>query len=90
MLTMLLDISVKQTLLADSRFNLWKKLLLLATVMFMNGRVPTKTIANEIFMICRLDVWTPEIYAIEATEKCVVNYAHGTRCFRVWIRVPSL
>jgi hypothetical protein len=86
----LLDIDIEETLLANCFFDVREKLVFLAGVMFVNCRVPTQAIANEILKIRRLNVWSLDIYAVEATEERVVNYTHCTRGLYIRIGISSL
>jgi hypothetical protein len=86
----LLDIAIEKTLLANSFFDPREKVDFLAGVMFVNIRVPTQAIANEIRIIRRLNVGSLDIYAVEATEECVVNYTHCTRSLHIRIGISSL
>lgn len=90
MLTVLLDIVIEQPLLANRFFDLREKLVFLAGVMFVNNRVPTQAIANEVCIIYRLNVWSLDIYAVETTKDSVVDYTHCTRRLHIRIGISSL
>lgn len=82
-LTMFLNIAIKQPFLTHRLLNIRKELILLASMMLMHNSVPTQTIANEICVVCWLNIRTLDDDAIQTAHHGVVYYTHCACGFHV-------